>query len=326
MLNEVSIEIIRRCPNNCIYCSSLSDRNCTEIFEYNDFVSIVNDAKKLGAKTICLSGGEPFLHNKIIDIIDYIHNSVLNCNVYTSGIVFDNNKDYSSISEDVLNSITGKVNKLIFNVESTNIDIYNKIMGTEGCFHLMKQSIEIANKLGIVTEAHFVPMKLNIDDIESVINFCNKLGLSKISFLRLVTHGRAQLNEKEISLSSDETEKVKIKLDSLQKQSNIDIRIGVPLSQKDNCHKCEAAKGKLNIRYDGSVFPCEVFKNDKVQILPDGIQPDNVYKSSLIEIYNNSKYLKYIRDASEKYLCMNQYETCIGQYMINNIRIKQNDK
>ena len=327
MLNEVSIEIIRKCPNNCVYCSSLSDKDCTEVFAYNDFVSIVNDAMKLGATTICLSGGEPFLHNRIIDIINYLHNSNLNCNVYTSGIVFDNNMGYSSINESVLKSIVGKVSKLIFNIESTNVDTYNKIMGTEGCFHLMKQSIEKANKLGIKIEAHFVPMRLNIDDIESVIDFCNILGISKISFLRLVTHGRAQANEKDIALSSDETEKIKIKLDSLQKQSNIDIRIGVPLSQKDNCHKCEAAKGKLNIRYDGSVFPCEVFKNDKVQTLPDGVQPDNIYNSSLIEIYNNSKYLRYIREESEKYLCSNKNETCIGQYMISSMERKsQNGK
>jgi len=317
MLNEVSIEIIRKCPNNCVHCSSLSDKDSTEIFKYEDFISIINDASKLGAKTICLSGGEPFLHTNIIEMIKYIHNIGLNSNVYTSGIIFGGNMNYASLSKDLLNSIVGKVSKLIFNIESSNADTYDKIMGTLGCFNLMQQSVRTANSLGIVTEAHFVPMRLNIDEIGTMVEFCKKLGLSKISFLRLVIHGRAQTNEKEIAFSSEELAQVKNKLQSLQKHSDIKIRIGVPLSSNNSCYKCEAAKGKINIKYDGLVFPCEVFKNTKDSFLPKGLKPDNVYNTSLIDIYKNSPYLKYVREASEQYSHDINNETCIGQCMIN---------
>ena len=317
MLNEVSIEIIRKCPNNCVHCSSLSDKDCTEIFKYNDFVSIINDAVKLGTKTICLSGGEPFLHPNIVEIINYLHNMGINSNIYTSGIIFDRDMNYASLSRELLNPIAGKVSKIIFNIESSNADMYNKIMGTLGCFHLMRQSVITANSLGIVTEAHFVPMKLNADEIGLMVEFCKELGLSKISFLRLVIHGRAQINEKEISFSAEEFVQVKNKLESLQKQSDIDIRIGVPLSTNDSCHKCEAAKGKLNIKYDGCVFPCEVFKNDRDSLLPNGLQPNNVYNASLLDIYTNSSYLKYVREVSEQYAHGKNSENCIGQCMIN---------
>jgi MoaA/NifB/PqqE/SkfB family radical SAM enzyme len=320
MLNEISIEIIRKCPNNCMHCSSLSGKDCIELFKYNYFVSIVNDAIKLGAKTICLSGGEPFLHHEILEMINYIYNSGISCIVYTSGILFDDEMNYSSISKKLLSSIASKVNKLIFNIESSNSDTYDQIMGTVGCFHLMQQSIEKANSLGIITEAHFVPMKLNIHEIDTIVKFCSELGLSKISFLRLVMHGRAKLYEKELPLSPEEIINIKNKLELLQKQSDIDIRIGVPLSKNNNCHNCEAARGKLNIKYDGCVFPCEVFKNDSCLILPNGIKPDNIYNTSLSDIYNNSPYLKYIREESDQYVYDKNNEICIGQYMINNIK------
>lgn len=318
MLNEVSIEIIRKCPNNCVYCSSLSDKDCTEIFDYKDFVSIVDDAVKLGTKTICLSGGEPFLHPNIIEMINYLHKTGLNSNIYTSGIIFDGDMNFASLSKELLNSIAGKVSKLIFNIESSNSGTYDKIMGTLGCFSLMQQSVKTANSLGIVTEAHFVPMKINIDEIESMIGFSKELGVSKISFLRLVIHGRAKINEKEIAFSTEELAQVKNKLQSLQKQSDIDIRIGVPLSSNDSCYKCEAAKGKLNIKYDGLVFPCEVFKNTKDSFLPKELKPDNIYNASLLDIYANSPYLKYVREVSEQYAHDKKRETCMGQYMINN--------
>ena len=61
MLKEISIEIIRKCPNNCLHCSSFSNKNCSEIIPYELFKKVVSGAKNLGLKTVCFSGGEPFL-------------------------------------------------------------------------------------------------------------------------------------------------------------------------------------------------------------------------------------------------------------------------
>jgi MoaA/NifB/PqqE/SkfB family radical SAM enzyme len=147
MLKELSIEIIRKCPSKCLHCSSLSDTACNEILEYNKFVSIVDDAARLGAKLICLSGGEPFLHPDIATMIDYIHKIGMGCYLYTCGIVFDDNNNYAPISNDILSLIAGKVNKIIFNIEGSNADTYDKIMGTTGCFPLLQKSILTAIKI-----------------------------------------------------------------------------------------------------------------------------------------------------------------------------------
>jgi len=84
MLKEVSIEIIRRCPNNYVHCSSLSNKDCLEIIDYDRFVRVVRDAAKLGAMTICLSGGEPFLHSRISDMIGFV--SSLGLQTLSSGL------------------------------------------------------------------------------------------------------------------------------------------------------------------------------------------------------------------------------------------------
>mgnify|MGYP004683107457 CR=1 FL=1 len=61
MLNEISIEILQRCPNRCIYCSSHSNPQATHIIPLEIIKRVIDDAKALGCKTVCLSGGEPFL-------------------------------------------------------------------------------------------------------------------------------------------------------------------------------------------------------------------------------------------------------------------------
>ena len=71
---------------------------------------------------------------------------------------------------------------------------------------------------------------------------------------------------------------------------------------------------KLNIRYDGNVYPCEAFKNDQPTHILHA-KADNVYQKRLKDIYNNSAYLQQIRDMLEKYQTFETCETCMAQYL-----------
>ena len=98
MLKEISVEILRKCPNNCLHCSSKSNINCNEQISFEKFIEVVDSAKALDVQTICFSGGEPFIHPDIVRMIDYVHSKGLQTYIYTSGIFFDNN----NLSEIVL--------------------------------------------------------------------------------------------------------------------------------------------------------------------------------------------------------------------------------
>jgi len=294
----------------------LSDENCKEIFDYDRFAAVVQDAAELGAMTVCLSGGEPFLHSQLSNMVGFVESLGLQTYVYTSGIVFDENSQRTSISKRVLKEISSKVTKLIFNIEAATSKKYDEIMGTTACFEKMKQSIIDAHSFAITTEAHFVPMKLNLDEVGAVVDLCRELKVSRLSFLRLVLHGRARENETRIALMDDDLEEIKTMLESLKEQSEVDIRIGVPLSTGNSCHKCEAANGKINIKYDGKVFPCEVFKNDRITSNLQGALPESIHDRSLRDIYQKSPYLTLIRSLSQEFVRSSHYETCIGQYLI----------
>lgn len=314
-LKEISIEIIRKCPNNCVHCSSCSSINRAEIIPYDKFCAIVEDASKLGLKTLCFSGGEPLLHPDLCKMIDCVNSFGMDIYIYTSGIYYNSGK-CTSIPENIFKNMRSKVTKLIFNVEASNASTYDKIMGTQNNFPLLKESIVNAVKNDITCEAHFVPMKYNYHEIESTIELCQELGIDKISFLRLVPHGRAEHNKTKILLSHEETKELKQKLKELfNKQSGIGIRIGTPLSGEECKHNCEAANGKLNIKYDGRVYPCEVFKNKKVEFI-EGYEADSVYDKKLIDIYNTSSYLLAVRNMVAMYSDTADEENCIGQKFI----------
>lgn len=320
MLKEISIEILRKCPNYCVHCSSLSDEFCQEILPYDIFSSVVGDAVELGVSVISISGGEPFLHPDIIDMVNLTNALGLTTYIYTSGVTFDSVGDRSPLNENILCAVAGKVSKIIFNIAAGAPETYDSIMGTTGCFDLVKQSVATAASLGIWAEAHFVPMRLNIDQIEQTFQLCMGLGMKRVSFLRLVLQGRALGNVKKIGLSDAELQKLRHDLKSLSRQFPSEVRIGVPLSTNDTCHKCMAATGKLNIRYDGKVFPCEVFKDGRADPFLGEVESESIYEHSLQSIFQHSSYLQRFRTLSDEFSRCGGNEICIGQYLINRNR------
>lgn len=316
MLKEISIEIIRKCPNRCLHCSSLSSEACKEMIPFEKFKEVVDSGKKLGLQTVCFSGGEPFLHPDLAKMTAYVSDSGLRSYVYSSGIYMDAKKNRAPVPTELLDKLAGKVTKIIYNIEAVDEAVYDTIMGTKGCFSFLKQSIRRSVDRNIEVEGHFVPMKLNKDQIEPVVDFCQRSGISKISFLRLVIHGRAQKHKEQLLLLKEEQEDVASRLMKLYQTRSSYIRIGVPLFGETAETHCEAASGKLNIRYDGNVYPCEVFKNHRMDILED-IAPGNIFMETLEHIYQESAYLKQVRMLIDRFSCSSCCENCVGQYYIN---------
>ena len=313
MLNEISIEILQRCPNRCIYCSSHSNPQATHIIPLEIIKRVIDDAKSLGCNTVCLSGGEPFLHPQILDIISYIAKQQLTCYVYTSGI-YMKDEVYSSLPNEYIEAIRGMVAKVIFNVEADTSALYDQIMGTDvGGFDMMKKSINDCVSSGLVVEAHVVPMQVNFKHLKSIFEMCYQLGVSKVSILRLVLQGRALENLSLVKLSGEDRREVTKLIKALNEAYKGKVRIGLPYSDSNCRIYCKAASDKINVRYDGNVYPCEVFKDDLLNAKL-GYEPDNVWKDSFYDIHQNSPYLSVVRRSIEAFKKEDGDETCYGQF------------
>ena len=313
MLSEISIEILQRCPNRCIYCSSHSNPQAKHIIPFEIIKNVIDDAKSLGCKTVCLSGGEPFLHPQILDIISYIAKQQLICYVYTSGI-YMKDEIYSSLPNEYIEAIRGMVDKVIFNVEADSSTLYDQIMGTDvGGFDMMKKSINDCVSSGLVVETHVVPMQVNFKHLKSIFEMCYQLGVSKVSILRLVLQGRALVNLSLVKLTGEDSREVTKLIKALKEAYKGKVRIGLPYSDSNCRIYCKAASDKINVRYDGNVYPCEVFKDDLLNAKL-GCEPDNVWKDSFYDLYQNSPYLNVVRKSIEVFKKEDGDETCYGQF------------
>lgn len=292
MLNDVSLEILQKCLNNCVHCSSNSCHDSKTILELDTIKAVIDDITFLGAKRLCLSGGEPFLHANIIEIVEYAAQKGLILDIYSSGVVGEYKQEKSISKEVLLECKKRGLNRIMFNVQAAEPTVYDSIMNTTGKFELLIQSIKNAQACQIETEIHFVPMKQNYNQIEDVVAMAEELNVLCVSFLRLVPHGRAKVNEKDIMLTNEELIDIQNRLYRIKSEGK-KIRIGLPLSYTVEEANCHAVREKLYIKFDGSVFGCEAFKyiqffdKDKKAIVPD-----NVLNNEVKEIYNSSSFLK----------------------------------
>ena len=311
-LNEITIEVTQQCPNRCIYCSSLSDMEKTESLDYATILQVVDDAVALGAKTVSLSGGEPFLREDIAEIVDYIQCKGLKLRLYSSGIYSDGGI-HTSIPTKLLEAVKDKIDALIFNYEAIDAELYATIMGTEAVnLALLDETIHRAIALGIPVEAHLVPMHCNFRQIPDVLSKLYSMGVSNVSFLRLVPQGRVLENKELVEMSVEEQEELKKIMAKCQETYQGKIRLGLPFSAKRAA--CGTGSIKLTVRYDGYVFPCEAFKDGMMEI-NEGVMPENVKEKRLKNIYEESGYLKVVREGLEAYSGCEGNEYCYGQFI-----------
>lgn len=315
-MKQISIEIIHKCPNNCLHCSSYSGINCTMKIETEKVKDIIDSAVKLETEMLSISGGEPFLHEGLFDIVEYAKIKGIKVSVYTSGIIVDEFGNIENLSKNSLQKLYNiGVDKIIFDLPAIDEEVYDEFMGTKGYQKYAFKSIDDTRKMGIFTEIHFVPTKINFNQIDKMLEYVQKNDINQISFLGLVPHGRALENQPKLYLNKIDNSKLKNKLKQI---STRNVRIGIPLQDLGSKYCCYAGKNKLCIRYDGKVFGCEAFKYIKLWNSEGKvIIPDTIYNSKLEDIYWNSEYLK----AEQKFIAeqlkdINCQENCPVQRMI----------
>lgn len=87
LVKDLCFEIIESCPNNCKFCSSNSCIDKKQIISFEDFKRVIDYfIGKGGIEELSLSGGEPFLHPNLFDMVEYATSRGIKTVIFTSGI------------------------------------------------------------------------------------------------------------------------------------------------------------------------------------------------------------------------------------------------
>jgi len=290
-LRELYIEVGSKCYLNCKHCSSEACAISEDTISTHKLCSLLKEGKSLGANSLTISGGEPLLHQGLLEFARFATRLGYSIKMYSCGVLKED-EEFVSIYDDIFDSLkeTG-IRTLIFSLHGKP-ETHDYITSLKGSYLITLESIKRAIIKGFKVEIHTVPMKVNFTEIPYVFNVAKELGINQVSLLRLVPQGRLRKN---LHLVMDKQDYLNfIKIINRLKDDKLNLRLGSPFSClfTDRVNGCSAGRNKLLIGPNGDVCPCEAFKT-----LLKG-RSSNIYDTNLEDIWLNDSVLNMIRKYS----------------------------
>ena len=222
---------------------------------------------------IIFSGGEPFLHPDLIELIHYAKDFVVF--ITTSGC---------SISKEQVEGLRGNV-VLVFGLDGIG-EVHDHYRGKTGAYQSLLHSLELTNELP--KEIIVTLWKGVLPQIEEIIKLAEKYR-ALVHFNALIPVGRAKGNQ-EILLSREENEEVYKKIMNLRVKRGAFLATDLyKVTEKDLQGIDLFCRGRYSINPEGEVRPCEFHP----------CVLGNIFKESLSEIIERAQSTDFIKSREE---------------------------
>jgi radical SAM protein with 4Fe4S-binding SPASM domain len=287
-LVELKIEVSHRCLLSCIHCSGSAGPTATRELGRSDVLRILDEAALLGVRRVDFSGGEPLIWSSIVEATSRAVAAGMAVSIYSSGNLPD--------AEQILRSVKkAGASRLVLSVFGASADTHDWVTRVGGSLQRSLEASRLAQEAGLQTEFHFVPMRRNWKDLPAVARLAVRLGIHRISILRLVPQGRAELIPNQL-LTRVENIQLKGAIDKIQ-GTGLDVRTGSPynflgLSSETPCN---SGVNRAVIDPMLRVFPCDALKGLSVQDLARLPEVWSVEAKSLESCWRTSPFICAVR-------------------------------
>jgi len=287
-LQEFKIEVTYHCELNCIHCSSDAHPSHTLEMGREGCLRILSEAIQMGVKEVAFSGGEPLTWSHLPDAVGAADKGGLKVTIYTAGVV----DEFDAKAEALLSR---GARRFIFSMFGGNATSHERVTRVAGSFKRTCDAVQVARRVGLVTELHFVPLSTNYRELGDVAALGKKLEASRVSVLRLVPQGRAILVQGRI-LTKIQNVQLRRQILALRK-AGFNIRTGSPYNflMVNDRPQCCAAIDRLIVGPDLRIYPCDAFKQVKAEHLAGTLDHSCLRDAPLHECWEKSPFLEAIR-------------------------------
>jgi MoaA/NifB/PqqE/SkfB family radical SAM enzyme len=225
-------------------------------------LEIVKEARSLGADTIAISGGEPLCSPHLTPVCKLAKTLGLRVFIYTAGSIIENHLLVPIDNMLTQNFKRLHVDRIIVNLQAATSELHDKITGRHGSYDNAMKSIRKLIDAGLRVEIHFVPMKLNFQELPTIANLANELGVAQVNVIRFVPQGRGLRNDGILQLHREDYEKFSQILKYAVAESKVPIRVSEAFAflHLKSEYECMAGRKKIVVSGDGAVCPCSAFK------------------------------------------------------------------
>lgn len=179
----VEAKLTQRCNLKCSYCGTaqVPESKYKEILDdevsMDDWIKLVDDAGKLGVKRFIITGGEPFIRLRVIEMMYRIKKYGMEGILWTNATLFTESHIEKLVSMDW--------DKIIVGLDGSTQEVHDGIRGLS--FNKVKENIEKINtmkqelnKNKPLLQIHFLLNRKNYRDVPNLIKFAKDLNFNHI--------------------------------------------------------------------------------------------------------------------------------------------------
>jgi len=259
---DVSLELTRRCNQSCAMCY-LPESTSVEMN-----TQTVRDVLTRLAKAQCLfltfTGGELFLRDDALELIDFATDLGFAVTVKTNGTLLDAKTVQSLAASNVL-----EVHVSILGATAAAHDF---LTGKQGSFDVLLHSIKLLKLNGITVVIMSVIQKGNINEIIPIKNLARDLGIEHVNFSAILfpryPGDTAVLNHR---LTFDELQQFYATVKTFYSTENTPSTQCIKNLDDERLLSCTAIQNGITITPDGTVIACSSIPVPLGNIVKDSI-------------------------------------------------------
>ena len=277
-------ELTYRCPLQCPYCS-----NPLEIAKYQDelstedWVRVMQQARKMGATQLGFSGGEPLVRPDLEELIQEARGMGYYTNLITSGVGMDEAR--------VKRFKDAGLDHIQISFQASDEELNNFLGGTK-TFEHKKEMVRIVKSYEYPMVLNIVIHRKNIDNIRDILEMTVELEADYVELASTQYYGWSRINVDQLLPTREQLAKAEIVAKEYQEKMKGKSRIiyVIPDYFEDRPKPCMNGWGSifLTIAPDGTALPCH-----EAGQLP--IEFPNVKDYSISDIWNGSPGFNHFR-------------------------------
>ncbi|EFK06542.1 radical SAM domain protein [delta proteobacterium NaphS2] len=149
------------------------------------FRLIIDQAKPLGLSVVKLTGGEPLIHPRINEMLDYIKREDLRLTVETNGV---------ALTQELAEKMKSCKNPFVsVSIDGVRPETHEWVRGVAGCLDQAVQGIRHLVQAGFRPQVIMTIMRRNRDEMEEVVKLAESLGAGSVKFNVVQPTARGEL-------------------------------------------------------------------------------------------------------------------------------------
>ncbi len=176
-------EVTGRCNLRCIHCHAFGGEQRYKELTTSEGKELIDRIADMHIRTFVFSGGEPLLREDLFELIEHAKERGLTVFIATNGTLITR-----AVARELKRYDTG----VVIGLDAMNPEIHDRIRGVRGAYEAVIGGINNCTAENLYLHLNIVAARANINEIEPIIDYGDRIGVYSYFIYRFVPAGRGK--------------------------------------------------------------------------------------------------------------------------------------